>query len=131
VGTTKVKYADPSTDLDTEPVAEANCYDTNYTNGAGTKFPPKVTSETWNAVTTATKEKNYPICGLTYDSILSKYSAYPHTTEAEMTTARNLLDFVLETEAGGGQQLIVGHDYEPVPAQLLKEARTGVALVRF
>jgi ABC-type phosphate transport system substrate-binding protein len=131
VGTTKVKYADPSTDGDSEPLANANCFDTKYTNGTGTKFPPKVTSDTWNEVTTDTKEKAYPICGLTYDMVLSKYSAYPGTSEGEVTTASNFLDFVLETEAGGGQQLIVNHDYEPLPPKLLKEARKGVALAAF
>jgi ABC-type phosphate transport system substrate-binding protein len=129
--TTKVKFADPSTDGDTEPLANANCFDTKYTNGTGTKFPPKLTSDTWNEVTTATKEKNYPICGLTYDMVLSKYSAYPGTSEGEVTTASNFLDFVLETEAGGGQQLLVNHDYEPLPPKLLKEARKGVALAAF
>ncbi len=131
VGTTKVKYADPSTDGDSEPLANANCFDTKYTNGTGTKFPPKVTSDTWNEVTTETKEKAYPICGLTYDMMLSKYSAYPGTSEGEVTTASNFLNFVLETEAGGGQQLILNHDYEPLPAKLLKESRKGVALAAF
>jgi ABC-type phosphate transport system substrate-binding protein len=131
VVTTKAKFSDPSTDGDTEPLANAHCEKTKYTNGTGTKFPPKTTALVWNEVTTATKEKAYPICGLTYDMVLSKYSAYPGTSEGEVTTASNYLNFVLETEAGGGQQLILGHDYEPLPAKLLKEARKGVALAAF
>jgi ABC-type phosphate transport system substrate-binding protein len=123
----KAKFADPSTDGDTEPLANANCFDTKYTNGTGTKFPPKLTSDTWNEVTTATKEKNYPICGLTYDMVFSSYSDYPGTNEAEETTAKNFLDFVLATEGPEpGQSLIVNHDYEPLPTKLLKEARAGV-----
>jgi ABC-type phosphate transport system substrate-binding protein len=131
LGTENPKYEDPSTDGDSEPVANANCEGTKYTNGTETKFPPKLTSYPWNEVTTDTTEANYPICGLTYDMVLSKYSAYPVMTAGEATTANNLLAFILETEAGGGQQLIAGHDYELLPSTLLKEARKGAALAAF
>jgi ABC-type phosphate transport system substrate-binding protein len=128
----KAKFTDPSTDGDTEPLAEANCASTSYTNGKGQKFPPKLTSDTWNEVTTSTKEKKYAICGLTYDMVLSKYSAYPGTSAGEATTAGNFLTYVLETEAGGGQPAIAeDHDYEPLPTKLLKEARAGAALAAF
>jgi ABC-type phosphate transport system substrate-binding protein len=134
IGTTKVKYADPSTDGDTEPLAEANCAKEKYTNGTGTKFPPKSTADTWNEVTTETKEKNYPICGLTYDMVVSNpktgagaYADYPGTSPEEETTAENFLGFALETGAGGGQALIgADHDYEPLPTKLLKEALKGI-----
>jgi hypothetical protein len=131
VGITKAKFSDPSTDGDTEPLANAHCEKTKYTNGTGTKFPPKTTADVWNEVTTATKEKAYPICGLTYDMVLSKYSAYPGTSEGEVTTAGNYLNFVLNTETTGGQELILGHDYEPLPTKLLKEALKGVSLAAF
>jgi hypothetical protein len=131
IATTKVKYADPSTDGESATTANANCAKTKYTNGTGTKFPPKSTADTWNEVTTATKEKEYPICGFTYELALSKYSAYPSTSEGEAITANNYLLFELETEAGGGQLLIADHDYEPIPTKLLKEARAGATLVGF
>jgi ABC-type phosphate transport system substrate-binding protein len=128
----KAKFADPSTDGDTEPLAKANCESTSYTNGKGQKFPPKLTADAWNSVTTSTKEKKYAICGLTYDMVLSKYSAYPGTSEGEATTAENFLTYVLETGLGGGQVAIgENHDYEPLPTKLLKEARAGAALAKF
>jgi ABC-type phosphate transport system substrate-binding protein len=129
--TAKPKYADPSTDEESATTANANCASTSYTNGKGQKFPPKATDDAWNEVTTSTKEKKYPLCGITYELALSKYSAYPGTSEGEATTVNNYLLFELETEANGGQQLIVGHDYEPIPTKLIKEARAGAALVTF
>jgi ABC-type phosphate transport system substrate-binding protein len=131
VTTKKAKYADPSTDADSAGLANANCAKTKYTNGKGTKFPPKSTADTWNEVTTNTKEKNYPICGLSYDMVLSKYSAYPGTSEGEATTASNFLTYVLEKKTGGGQLAIVNHDYEPVPTNLLKEANEGALRATF
>jgi ABC-type phosphate transport system substrate-binding protein len=125
----KPKYADPSTNGEEAATANANCFDTKYTNGSGTKFPPKLTSDTWNTVTTATKEKNYPLCGITYELALSDYQAYPSGTEPEAITVNNYLLFELNTETGGGQALILGHDYEPLPAKLVKEAAKGAALV--
>jgi ABC-type phosphate transport system substrate-binding protein len=129
--TKKPTYTDPSTDGDTEPLAQANCAKTKYTNGKGTKFPPASTADSWAAVTTETKEKAYPICGLTYDMVVSKYSAYPGTTEGEELTAVNFLNFVLETKAEGGQQLIEDHDYEAIPSKLSKEGVNGLKTVSF
>jgi len=128
-GVAKPKYADPSTDGESATTANANCFDVKFTNGSGTKFPPKLTSDTWNEVTTATKEKNYPICGLTYELALSDYQAYPLGTESEATTVNNYLLFQLNTEANGGQAEIPNHDYEPLPAKLIKEATAGAKLV--
>ena len=125
------KYADPSTNGESGTVANANCASTKYTNGKGTKFPPASTADSWSQVTTATKEKNFPICAIVYDLGLSSYSAYPGTTEGEAITAENFLQFVLATKAEGGQPLIVGHDYEPLPKSLVKEAVKGAALLAF
>lgn len=130
--TKKPKYADPSTDGDTEAVANSNCAKTKYTNGKGTKFPPATTAATWNEVTTETKEKNYSLCGITYDTTLSKYSAYPGTSAGEAITAKQFLAYVLETKGEeSGQELILNRDYEPLPKNLIKEAQTGAALTAF
>jgi ABC-type phosphate transport system substrate-binding protein len=128
-GVAKPKYADPSTDGESASTANAHCEKTKYTNGSGTKFPPKLTADTWNEVTTETKEKAYPICALTYELALSDYSAYPLGTAEEGTTVNNYLLFQLNTEANGGQGLIVNHDYEPLPTKLIKEATAGSKLV--
>jgi ABC-type phosphate transport system substrate-binding protein len=128
---TKAKYADPSTDGDTEALANANCAKTKYTNGSGEKFPPKSTADTWNAVTTNTKEKAYPICGLTYDMVLSKYGDYPGTNKEEPITAGNFLTWVLQNKNDGGQNELLNHDYEPLPKNLIKEALAGAARAAF
>jgi hypothetical protein len=125
------KYADPSSDGESATKAEANCGKTKYTNGTGTKFPPKTTGDYWNEVTTATKEKNYPLCGIAYDLALSSYSAYPGTTSGEAQTVADFFKFVLSTGVGGGQTVLAGNDYEPLPSKLDKEALTGAALIKY
>jgi ABC-type phosphate transport system substrate-binding protein len=126
-----IKAADPSTNGDAEALANSNCANEKYTNGAGTKFPPKTTAATWNEVTTETKQKGYPICGLTYDMVVSKYSAYPGTTEGEAITANNYLQYEVSTGAEGGQAQAFNTDYEPLPKNLIKEAQKGAALAAF
>ena len=47
---------------------------------------------------------------------MSKYSAYPGTSEAEMQTVLNYLSFIVETETEGGQSLLEDHDYLSLPS---------------
>jgi ABC-type phosphate transport system substrate-binding protein len=129
--TKKPTYTDPSTNGEVETPAEANCAKEKYTNGSGTKFPPSSTSDSWSEVTTATKQTNYTLCGFAYELALSKYSLYPETSEAEAITVENFLLFELEDKAGGGQELILNHDYEPIPKSLVKEADTGAKAVAY
>jgi ABC-type phosphate transport system substrate-binding protein len=130
---TSEKFADPSTDADSSEVAEANCASEKYTNGKGVKFPPVSTQDTWQEVTTATTQKNYPICGIAYQLALTKYSAYPLTTEGEELTVSNFLTFALNAalEGGGGQLLLDKHDYEPLTKSLDSESLKGVKLIHF
>jgi ABC-type phosphate transport system substrate-binding protein len=129
--TKKQAYADPSTDADTATPADANCAKEKFTNGKGSKFPPSSTQESWSAVTTETKQKNYSLCGIAYQLAFTKYSAYPATTAAEELTVSNFLSFLLETKTGGGEQLIEAHDYEALPKKLDKESATGAKLIGF
>ena len=131
VATKKEIFADPSTDGDTAPSADANCAKTKYTNGKGTKFPPASTADTWQEVTSATKEKAYTLCGIAYELALTKYSAYPSTTEGEELTNVNFLNFVLESKTAGGQLLIENHDYEALPKSIDKESVNGVKTIGF
>jgi ABC-type phosphate transport system substrate-binding protein len=124
-------FSDPATNGDVEETANSNCALTKYTNGKGTKFPPTSVTDTWNEVTTNTKEKNYPICGITYDTVFTSYSAYPGTNAAEVETASQFLKFELNTNPEGGQQLILGTDYEPLPAKLQKESLKGAELTKY
>jgi ABC-type phosphate transport system substrate-binding protein len=128
--TKKAKYADPATNGDVAAKASANCSDTKYTNGV-TKFPPKSVADTWDTVTTATKEKNFPICGILYILALSKYSAYGSTTSGEAQTVSDYVKFTLSSGAGGGQTVLANQDYEPLPAKLLKEAVGDESLIQY
>ena len=131
VKTTKETFQDPSTDAETTETEDANCAKEKYTNGKGAKFPPASTDDTWQEVTTETKQKNYPLCGLAYQLALTKYSAYPLTTSGEEITVENFLEFLLETKTAGGQRLIEKHDYEALPKKLDKESLDGVKLIGF
>jgi ABC-type phosphate transport system substrate-binding protein len=121
-------YADPSTNNESGEVANANCLNTEYTNGE-TPFPPASTLDAWNEVTTRTTEAHYPICGLTYDLSFHEYSKYPGTTLGEATTANNYLLFELALE--GGQSLIKKHDYLELPTAIRLEAHEGAEKSKF
>jgi ABC-type phosphate transport system substrate-binding protein len=123
-------YADPSTDGDAKEVANANCANTEYTNGE-VPFPPASALDVWNEVTTRTTEAHYTLCGLTYDLTFHEYSQYPETTLEEATTANNYLLWVLANSAEGGQSVINKHDYLALPTSLLSIARTGAETTKF
>lgn len=121
-------YTDPSTNGEVKELANANCANTEYTNGE-VPFPPASTLEVWNEVTTRTTETNYPLCGLTYDLSFHEYSQYPGTSLGQATTVNNFLLFALAT--GGGQELIKKHDYMPLPASIQAEAKIGAERTKF
>jgi hypothetical protein len=125
------KYADPavSGDVDSNSATNgANCSKTKYTNGPeDVKFPPTFLYDDWSTVTTSTKEKNYPLCGITYIDALADYQAFPGGTAAEAQTVQDYANYVLSTAADGGQTLLEALDYEPLPKALDKEAVTGIA----
>jgi ABC-type phosphate transport system substrate-binding protein len=125
----KQKYADPSSNGDVAAKADSNCAGEKFTNGKGEKFPPKSVFDTWNNVTSNTKQKAYSLCGLTFDLEVSYENAFNEAPAAgQATTAENYLSFILNEEAGGGQKLIDNEqDYFEIGAKLDKEAKTGLA----
>lgn len=143
VESNKELYVDPSTNGEVATVGDSNCAETLYTNGKK-KFPPPTTTELWNEVTTAKKQKNYDICYITYDLALTKYSAFTKgttveeaPTEAEARTVADYLGYELSTGTGGGQEAAAGNDYAKLPTNenptlnVLKIAQEGVAKVGF
>lgn len=131
LGTTKQKFADPSSNGDATAVASANCKTTEYTDGE-VAFPPASVLATWNAVTTRTTEKKYPICGLTFDLAFTTFGDYPGTTLGEATTVHDYLKFVVDSKGGGGQKLIENHDYLALPkGAVLSEAQKGAEKIAF
>jgi ABC-type phosphate transport system substrate-binding protein len=121
-------YADPSSNNESAELANANCLNTEYTNGE-TPFPPASTLAAWNEVTTKTAEAHYTLCGLTYDLSFHEYSKYPGTTKGQATTVNNYLLFELALE--GGQLLMKKHDYLELPTSLRLEAHEGAEKTKF
>jgi ABC-type phosphate transport system substrate-binding protein len=133
---TPITYSDPSTDGDTGTKAQSNCESEVYTNGAN-KFPPPSVESTWNAVTTATTEPGYTLCGFAVALAFNSYHSYTGTSEAEATTVGNFLSFVLNDETGGGQALLTNSDFLSLPTSknagenVLKIAQEGAAKVSY
>jgi ABC-type phosphate transport system substrate-binding protein len=137
------KYQDPSTDLETNEPANANCKAESYIslNGVGKqgKFPPASTEDVWNEVTANKVEKaSYPLCGFTYDLSLTKFSDFAGSdptnepSAAEVETVKNYLNYVLTT----GQTALEGQDFLGLPVgkkggNVLKIATEGVAKITF
>jgi len=146
VGGVKVKvYAEPSDNGDNTTPGKANCAETEYVaivpktgKAEKGKFPPSSTEKLWNIVSAEKKDPHYPFCGFTYDLALTKYEGFKGATEGEATTAGDFLEFVLNTEAEGGQKLIeenkdyLGLPTNPEPKKnVLKIAQEGAAKVQF
>jgi ABC-type phosphate transport system substrate-binding protein len=129
--TGKLKYADPSSNGDVATVADANCKNTEYTNGKE-PFPPANASEPWDEVTTRTIQKKYPLCSIVVELALTSYSAYPGTSLEEATTVNNFLNYVVNSKGGGGQKSVEDHDFLALPkGKVLEEAQKGATLIGF
>jgi len=127
--TGKLKYADPASNGEVAALDEANCKNTEYTNGVE-PFPPANVLEPWNEVTTRTIQKKYPLCGLTYDLAFTSFGAYTGTTLGEATTAHDYLTYVVDAKGGGGQKVIANHDYLALPkGKVLDEAEAGATKI--
>ncbi len=133
----KVTYTDPATNGDVAALASANCAKTAYTNGPN-PFPPPSLTGVWNEVTTSVptsksplKEKDYALCGLTYDLAFTQY----HLLEAkgatleEATAVNNFLGFVEDKK--GGEAELKGNDYEALPKAVASKVVTGIATIGF
>jgi hypothetical protein len=118
------KYADPATNGDENEKGAANCTDEKYTNGvSNAKFPPSNVDLEWATVTTATKEKAYSLCGITFIEALGDYNAFNSpATVGEAQTVHDYLQYVLSDAAEGGQTFLDANDYEELPAKLDKES---------
>jgi ABC-type phosphate transport system substrate-binding protein len=140
-------YADPATNGDVAEKANSNCQETEYvainpaTGKVATgKFPPASTEDAWNLVSAGVKQKNYPLCGFTYDLSLTHYAPFANhgADEGEATTAGDFLEFALNSESEGGQALIgTGQDYLGLPTSpnakknVLKIAQEGAKKISY
>jgi len=133
--TAKISYKDPASNGEVAALGNANCAKEAYTNGTK-PFPPPSVFEPWNEVTTAVPggpvelvEKNYALCGITFDLASTTYSLFPGATEAEATTVNNFLKFVVGKE---GQKAITNADYLALPkGEVLVDAVGGAEKIGF
>jgi len=132
----KEKYTDPSTTGEGNAKADSNCAGEKYVNGVGAKFPPKSTEEAWNEVTAALKQKNYALCGFTYDVSLAGFKeaeSTEATSEEEVTTVSAYFNYILNE----GQSALSGNDYLGLPnvgsakKNVLTIAKAGAAKIKF
>jgi ABC-type phosphate transport system substrate-binding protein len=137
--------ADPATNGDVAAKAQSNCMSTDYVTidsktgkverGDST---PDSTLLPWNHVTADTVQTKYPLCGLSYDLALTEYEEFPATTKSEATTAGDFLEYVVNSEAEGGQAAINGNwDFMGLPrngapqGDVLKIAQEGASEIGF
>ncbi len=123
-------FSDPASNGDVEAAANSRCKVTKYTEEAGKKFPPENTRKPWNQAKAELVEKEYSICGLTYDLTFRQYGFYPGLEEpilgkGEATTVHDFLRWALNKAKEGGGSLIKGSDYEALPSNILEEAEDG------
>jgi ABC-type phosphate transport system substrate-binding protein len=126
----KAKFAEPSTNGENGTTATANCKKALYSNFAEGKeiaFPPPSVTENWNEVTTKIAEKSYPLCGLTYNLAVTKYSLLPGTTSKEAQTVKDYMKFLTDKKAG--QLLANEGDYAALPKAVLSIATSGTPLI--
>jgi ABC-type phosphate transport system substrate-binding protein len=124
-------FSDPSTDGDVEKAANSRCKTTKYTEEAGKKFPPETTRDPWNEAKAELVEKEYSICGLTYDLVQRQYGFYPGLEEAtlgkgEATSVHDFLLWAMSTAKEGGGALVNGSDYEKLPTEIIKKSEKGL-----
>ncbi len=138
-------FTDPADNGDVAAKSKANCAATSYVNikpstgkAEKGKFPPPNTEQLWDLVAAEKKEKNYSLCGLTYDLGLTKFEGFKGATESEVTTSGDFLEFVLNSEAEGGQKLIENEtDFLGLPTSsepkknVLKIAQEGAAKIQY
>jgi ABC-type phosphate transport system substrate-binding protein len=129
--TKKLKYADPSDNKEAATASNSNCGKEKFTNGTSLEnFPPKNTKKEWNHVTTALKEKKYPLCGLTYVMGVDDYSTFTTApSPAQVTAVHYFYEWIVSESFDGGQPLIQGHDYERLTKGIDTIAKAGAARV--
>lgn len=133
----KAKYQDPSTDGDTEAVADSNCKKAEYIDvETGKEYPPNSTRDVWAGALAKDEGKSYPICGLTYDLAFKFYKPFLGLPESEeqkgkgiATTVENYLAFEINAKAGGKEAK--NEDYYPLPESILAKDQTGVEEIEY
>lgn len=113
------KFIDPANNGEVNAKGNSNCDKTKYVDisaeGKKAKFPPETTEAAWNEVTAELKQKNYSLCGFTYDLSLTKFSGTESegaaASSAEVETIKGYFNYILSA----GQTHLAGNDYLGLP----------------
>jgi len=121
----------------TEPTADPNGFRTDGQNGSNcqsTQFTgvPSSTLGDWSAASGVNSATGFGVCTLTYGLLFDDYkSAYALQPDqaGEERKARTVKDYWNAIVSDGGQAVLFGKDYGPLPGPILALARGGVTAV--
>jgi len=124
--------ADTSFGFRTDGASGSNCQNTSFTG------VPASTLGDWSNASGVNSPQGYGVCTLTYGLVFDDY-ALPYATQtsgavAEEQKARTVKDYWTDIVSDGGQAVLFGKDYAPLPgganpSGILGIARAGVNAV--
>ncbi len=129
----------PATNDFVEPTADPNGFRSDGTPGANCVSAtftsvPESTLGNWTEATAANSPSGFGICSLTYgllfDDYKKAYGLQPNQ-DSEETKARTVKDYWTAIVSDGGQGVLFGRDYSPLPSSILAISRAGVNAVGF
>lgn len=123
----------------TEPTADPRGFRTDGQNGANCgqatfTGTPDSTLGDWSRTSGVNSSAGYGICTFTYGLLFDDYAkayALIGGGAAEEQKARTVKDYWTNIVSDGGQAVLFGKDYSPLPGNILAIARTGVAAVNY
>lgn len=123
----------------TEPTADDNGFRTDGLTGsrcATTTFTgvPESTLGDWTNASGVNSPAGFGICTLTYGLLFDDYKkayALQPDQAGEERKARTVKDYWTAIVSDGGQAVLFGKDYSPLPASVLAISRAGVNAVGF
>lgn len=130
----------PAGNTFTEPTASVNGFRTDGPKGSNclaTTFTgrPDSTLGDWSQASGVNAPSGYGICTLTYgllfDDYKKAYALEGGGVAAEEQKARTVKDYWTDIVSPGGQSVLFGQDYAPLPAEILAIAKAGVDAVGF
>src|SRR5262249_15469860 len=120
----------------TEPTADPNGFTTTGAHGANchnatfTGIPASTLGSWFTTSGSDSTTGAYVVCALTYDLAWDDYKG-PYSLQGcgdacEEQKARTVKDYLSSIVSDGGQDLLTGLDYSPLPENILTISRTGV-----
>lgn len=120
--------ADTTRGFRTDGQNGANCGQATFSN------IPSSTLGDWSQTSGVNSPAGFGICTFTYGLLFDDYAkayALIGGPAAEEAKARTVKDYWTNIVSDGGQAVLFGKDYSPLPGNILAIARTGVAAVNY